>query len=124
MLRHGRQVQDENAGVFTNRHLEGKRTQETPMTKHTGKSGTHTGLASAKKTFGNIPNTSTQLGLQTELKGQHTTARRALGDITNATPQPRQSMSVAAKAAAERAQAVSRVHPAVGAPFDILHASL
>ena len=119
MLRHARQVQDENAGVFTDRHLEGKRTQETPMKKHTGRSGTHAGLASSKKAFGNIPNANTQPGLQTELKGQQAT-RRALGDITNATPQPGHSVSVAAKAAAEPAQAVSGVHPVVGAPLDIL----
>ena len=113
-------MQDENAGVFTDRHLEGKRAQETPMSKQTGRSGTHTGLAaSSKKAFGNIPKTNTQPGLQTELKGQQTT-RRALGDITNATPQPRHSVSVAAKAAAEPAQAVSGVQPVVGASFYIL----
>lgn len=98
MIRHETQVQDENAGVTTERHLEGKRIHGTPMAKHASSDGRQRGLGISRKALGDVSNNGSLL---TQLKGQQTAGRRALGDITNATPQQRSQRPVQAKASGQ-----------------------
>lgn len=88
MLHRERQVQDENAGAFQGKLPDGNRAFDTPMVKHASNAPKQKGLGSTRKAFSSLTNNS-QANPVTELKGQQTTARRALGDITNATPQRR-----------------------------------
>ncbi len=110
MLRHERQVQDENAGVITERYLEGKRSHATPLAKHANTDGKQSGLGSSRKALGDVSNNAS---LHTQLKGQQTTARRALGDITNATPQHRSQRPVLAKPAGQAEAVAGVIHAAV-----------
>lgn len=117
MLRHERQVQDENAGLFTHRHLDGKGDLATPAAKHAGNGGKAKGLGSTRKAFGNITNS--QPTAVAELKGQQSVARRALGDITNATPQHRPLQQVQAKAPVQT-EAVAGVKSVVSPFWDCI----
>ena len=89
MLHRDRQVQDENAGAFQGKLPDGNRAFGTPMVKHASNAPKQKGLGSTRKAFSILTNNNSQANPATELKGQQTTARRALGDITNATPQHR-----------------------------------
>ena len=89
MLHRERQVQDENAGAFQGKLPDGNRAFGTPMVKHASNAPKQKGLCSTRKAFSSLTNNNSQANPVTELKGQQTTARRALGDITNATPQHR-----------------------------------
>ena len=110
MLRHERQVQDENAGVVTERYLEGKRSHGTPLAKPADSDGRQRGLASSRKALGDVSKNSS---LHTQLKGQQTTARRALGDITNATPHHQSQRPVLVKPAGQAEAVAGVIHESV-----------
>jgi len=106
MLRHERQVQDENAGIFTERRLGGKGAIGTPLANDAKQKG----LGSSREAFGDVSKNISLLNPHALLKGQQTTARRALGDITNATPQRQHQVQARA---AGRTEAVAEVKPVV-----------
>ena len=111
MLRHERQMQDENAGVITERHLEGKKISGTPFAKAASKDSGQRGLVSSRKALGDVSNNGSLL------KGQQMGARRALGDITNATPQHRSQRPAQAKAAGQTETVAEVMHAAVSLRF-------
>ena len=88
--------------------LGGKGAFGTPLTNDPK----HKGLGSSREVFGNVSENISLLNSHALLKGQQTTARRALGDITNATPQRRPQQKVQAKAAG-CTEAVAGVKPLV-----------